>query len=370
MPIQRKMIDSNPQPGWAAECWWKDPQYVSDRFSPERITASIEVLKRHFDAEWWVGIREESYLNIVARRLSSKGLIPLHFMVGLGDTLRLLENAPGFRSKIADLKGQKSAAAFVEFEVASVFARARCSVSFPSEGGSRSWDITAACSDGEVAIECKRLESEQWEIWMDSLTARIIIAPHGGGSTERLGFQIDLDPHLSQLRLSDDATNAALQEEILGRVQTTIARSLAGTPKLPITIEIPGIGHARVVEDPVGTQSWITGCEISRAAKLRRIFSNGVMRGGEQLPSDTPGIVVVYSEDVPHPALTELLFAALARAAPEKMNRMVAALLVPLTSVFGPKAEAVLALNRHSPFFHNDLDALNLLRASFDPIVV
>ena len=287
------------------------PKHVRDLpHSPQEIAAAVAGLEKYSDARWWSRLDDEAIGNVVARDLLFRGTEPASFLAYLSGVLSRIDQFVGFPSKLRDLKGHKSETVLLELEVAALYAAAGWGVSFPREGKDRTPDVLARLGDDEIAVECKTLDGEAWEVWADNLTNQVLFTPPIGGRNDRYVFQIEVSPRLADLRLNPEQypeANAALREGVVEAVRRALVEVLEPEPELPLEVPIPGIGRATVLPKSTGGQSWISGPEIPSEAKLRRIFTNGVIPASGQLPADKPGIVVVCAEHLGEPAAARLM---------------------------------------------------------------
>jgi len=360
-------------PWWAAEPhWWLAPEYADRlrRLGESRFASAVDILRRHFDEDRWRDAFDSGVRRPVAGYLLGSGTVVMEFIASLGSRLAQLIGVDGLAAKVRDLRGEKGDSALLEVAVAAALAEGGSVVRFPPEGGSRSPDIVAAIGPDTVAVECKRLEREQWEEWVGELCHETLLSFNVALRTPPIAVQVELDPRLSEIRFPEKfgpELNYAFAEAIVQRIKAAGDRLLA-TPDLPLPVEttLEGMATIRIVHPTVGQSSSVTGCEISAVAQLRRLLQNGLVRAAGQIPSNLPGIVVVETDCLPPDALTEMAVDVLSRAGPDaEACRRVGALLVLPYEYIGDVREPMIFRNRHAPRSPALDHACNVLARAF-----
>ncbi|ROH93609.1 hypothetical protein ED208_03550 [Stagnimonas aquatica] len=174
-------------------------------------------------------------------------------------------------------------------------------------------------------VECKNLERDQWELWVQRLQADVIRPIGVGSGWNGIEVNVELSSRLSDLHFidkkGDDGLSSAIRDEIAARIENQISE--VDISKLPHEVSMPGVARIRVQErvaDGVGGS--VGGIEISPVAKLRKIIVNGVLPALGQLAASECGIVAVRSEHLPDALLFEIAMDALAKAKPDAMSRI------------------------------------------------
>ena len=357
-----------PPPWWGDVPWWEDPEWSAQRdYAPSSVRAAVDVLRRHFDRAWWQHLFTEPEPNLVAAQLMGKGTMALDFIVQFGGELLSLESAPGVQRKIADLKGRKSKSAVLELEIAAGFAQAGMDVSFPLEGQATPTPdiLVKSSSDPDVAVECKWLEPEKWELWASELARGALHLPPDADS-RKMTVQITLNPRLSEIRTDDESFNEAIQVAINERIHAAIAAAIRDAPGLPFEFDIPGLGSGRLGHVGDGEYSEIIGVEISAVGQLRRLLANGFSRAVGQLPRNLAGIVVVQCEHLPEPQFARLVFDTVTTLRRHELDHVHALVVLPVRYL-GANRQPMLLPN-HYVRSKASLHAMDVIRRQLQPV--
>lgn len=353
---------------WWNQPWWerKDRQVYCPH-SKEEIAQSADTLMRYFDAAWTRELAANPRLNIVFPNLCIGGSTSaIGFVVYLGKMLHALEASNGIGRIIADLKGKKSESALLELEAAYAFSGAGYQVRFPCEGGRKSHDVMVSLGDTSLAIECKRLQSEAWEDWEDTLTRQLIGALPWKKGEKQISVQVALNRRLTQVCMNGDKEpelNKAFLNAIVYKIVNTVTDAVPRND-IPFELSINELASVRVAYRDDGEFGSVSGMERASPPITRRILQNGIIRACEQLPSATPGIVVVYSKTLPEPKFFELFFDAACQAQPGRFSSVVAVVLCPMQTIFLATAPTVYP-NKNTRFKEPRDKALDVLTTQF-----
>nr|WP_315494990.1 hypothetical protein [uncultured Rhodoferax sp.] len=334
---------------WWLDPWWEDPEGRFHFPCPKSdVIAGVEALKRYFDSEWARKLMRSNQRNFILPLLFfQKGTQSLSLFANLGAAITATESSSGFAQKMKDLKGEKSSSAYFEFQIAHLLCRAGYGIEFPLEGKEKSYDIHAANGLHSFAIECKRLELQDWEQWESQLTFDVIQAHPSAVDGRELSLTVHLNPRMTDVRLAkDDDLNThfsdAISAEIRRQVKARIERK-----EIPIKFVIEGIATVELNWKESGVTSSVTGMERTEPALFRRIFQNGVLRAMEQLPEETPGIAVIFSTQVPPPSFFRLFFDAACENQKKRFGKLIGVVICQQQTLFH-KSRPVIYLNRHA----------------------
>ncbi len=338
---------------WWTRPWWeRQGAQVYCPYSKEDLTQSANVLKRYFDADWTKELANHPRPNIVFPNLCIGGsTMALGFVVYLGKMFHLLEGSTGLERIIVGLKGDKGESALLELEIAFAFASAGYKVQFPREREDKTPDVLVKLSSTDLAIECKRLRREAWEDWEGQLTDSLISSLPDMKGDRHIAVQVALNPRLTQVCMGgneEQALNGVFLEAIAQKVSSTLNAAVIQND-IPFELDINEFASVRVVHKKEGEYGSVFGMERASPPLTRRIFQNGILRASAQLPNDTPGIVVVYSEALPLPQFFKLLFDAACRAQPDRFSGIAAVVLCPMQTIF-QKSDPLIFLNGHTRF--------------------
>jgi len=358
---------------WWTQPWWERiDRQVYCPYPKEEIARSADFLKRYFDATWTRELATNPCPNIVFPNLCIGGSTSaLGFIVYLGRMLRTLEASDGIDRIVTDLKENKSESALLELEAAYAFADAGYQIQFPYEGGTKSPDVMVTSGDTCMAIECKRLQSEAWEDWEHDLTSRLIGALPWTKGDRQISVQVTLNRRLTQVCVSGDkepALNKAFADAIVHNIVTTITNEI-GRNDIPIERDISELASVRIAYRDDGEFGSVLGMERASPPITRRILQNGVIRACEQIPYETPGVVVVYSKVLPESHFFKVFFDAACKAQPERFSRVVAVALCPMQTIFRSVAPTVFP-NKHTRFQDSREMALEVLTSQFGGLLV
>jgi hypothetical protein len=360
-------------PWWAEDPWWETPEYapfVSRNATKFRI--AVSAMQRYFDRAWWADVPKLARRNCVAARLTGKGTMVLGFIDALGSAVASLEDSEGFRSKMARLKDDDSGSTVFEFLIAGYLRAGGLAVKFPAENNAnRTPDIVADWEGNRIAVECKRLQVEEWEQWAMDIGLRVL-NDLPGDAAKRYSIQIELDPRLSEIRTDDGKyprINPAVAEAITYRIGSAVGEVVATAPQLPYQFTIAGLGAAVLRDKNEKIETSLSGFSISPISQLRRILTNGLWRAVDQIPRGLPGIVVIQCEHLPDPDFARLVLDAITRHDPSRFGRLWALLLVPRLYLNDARS-ALLFINRNSAASERAPTcelALSALRKHLDP---
>jgi hypothetical protein len=363
-------IEDLPHNGeWWRDPWWEDPEDCFHFPCPKSdVIAGVQVLKRYFDSEWARKLVTNNQRNFILPLLFfQKGTQSLSLFSNLGAAIAATENSHGFLQKIKDLKGEKSSSAYFEFQIAHLLSRAGYEVEFPQEGKEKSYDIHAANGMHSFAIECKRLEPQDWEQWESQLTQNVIQAHPSTIDGRKLSLTVHLNPRMTDVRLAkDDDLNGhfsdAISAEVKRQVEARIERK-----EVPTKFVIEGIAAVELNWQESSATSSVTGMERTEPALFRRIFQNGVLRAMEQLPEGTPGIAVIFSAQVPPPSFFRLFFDAACENQKARFSKLIGIVICQQQTLF-QKSRPVIYLNRHAEHIQSQQAAEQIFKEELGAI--
>lgn len=280
--------------------------------------------------------------------------------------VRSLSKVDGFMPICKRLKGGQSRGAFFEIEMASVFAERNIQVELPRCGTDKSPDVIVHFPDQPVAIECKHLEKEKWEIWMERLHSDVHWAVTSDRPDRKFKIQLQLDQTLSDIHfdsVKEPVVNEAIYKAILANIKNTVNKML-DTSTLPLNFEIPSLVAGTIYPANAQVEESTSGNAISTTAKLRRIFNNGFFRAEKQLPKEMPGIVAVYSDYLPDAAFSRIIFDAITGADRERFQHIAGLLIFPLQTLF-QWTSPLLFENKFSTVSFENLSCASILKEEF-----
>jgi hypothetical protein len=351
---------------WLQEGWHTCDSFKRKKYSTEEIVSGIETLKPIFTAKWFRDSLKTPVANIVIAQLIYIGPPSNDFLISFSRMIRSLKNVEGFLPVCERLKGDESESAFFELEMASIFSERNVQVEFPRRGKNKSPDVIAYFSDQSVAIECKYLQKEKWEIWMGKLHSAVHQTITRVRPDRKFKVQLQLDPTLSEIHFDDEnepAINEAIYTAILGNIKGIVEKVL-GANIFPIKFEIASLVNGTIFSEEAQVEETTTGAHISTTAKLRRIFTNGFLRAENQLPKGMPGIVAVYSDYLPDPTFARIVFDAITQSQPERFKHIVALIVFPLQTYFHWSPPMLLD-NKCSPILFHNLKCASIIKDSF-----
>ncbi len=352
--------------------WWLQSGWESctglrgKKYSPEEISAGIETLKKTFTAEWFRDVLNNPVKNIVVANLIHSGPPSNDFLINLSRMIQLLEHSQGFPTVCKRLKGNESESAFFELEMAAVSSESSIRVEFPKSKKRKTPDIIAHFPDQTVAIECKHLDKEQWELWADNLHLNVHRAVTQVKPDQQFKIQLKLAPSLSDIHFNHEkepAINDAIQAAILKHIYDVIAKILAASA-LPVNFGIPGIVSGTIFPAGAQVEEFTKGVPISSTAKLRRIFTNAFLEAEKQLPNDMAGICAVYTDYLPDPTFARIIFDAVTSSVRERFQHITALLIFPLQTYF-QWTPPLLFENRYSSLLFRDLRCSSVMKNYF-----
>jgi Holliday junction resolvase len=360
-------------PHWAHEPWWHKHEMRGDHWPLDEIQKSVETVQQHFDIQWWNQVQLDRQRNAVFMQLLTRGLAPLSFIMALGTAINRLSSAEGCQRKISELKGNKSESALHELFVAARFACDGQPVWFPNETNkSKTPDIIADCGGHRLAIECKSLQREEWEIWRSVLSAQMSFGPIFQLRERGLKVCIELNPRITEIRMAEQTwpgINRVIANSILKWLEDTVNGLLASSHVMPIIRELPDVATIQIDNASEGDGSKIIIPEVSLAGKLRRILQNGFLEAVKQLPRDMPGIVVVGCEELPSPEYSQVVLNAITAADPATYGSVVGLLIDP-QQYLGQRIPPLYIVNSSSRYAANDIERLNKFVESYNPKIV
>lgn len=338
---------------------------MKPKCSIEQFSAYIEVLQKHFSATWLREMWETKKQNVVVPYLFLEhSTRALDFLASLGHILQSLSHATGLNQKLNDLRGEKSHSAYFEIETASVFSEAGHSVSFPKEGGEKSPDIVVHFDDVSFAVECKRLQNEKWEEWESQLMRRVANMEMTLNRPEEVTVNIELNQMLTHILMEKETDlNSAFLEAIGGTILRELELALSESNR-PTERNAGEFATIKVATKVAGTYSGTSGMGRHSPALFRRIFQNGVLRACAQLPTDGPGVAVIYAKQLPNAHFFRTLFGSACSAQPERFGHVAAVLLCPMQTMF-QKQQPHLHLNPSCRFSNDAHNGVQLLRTGF-----
>ena len=359
---------------WWLEPWWEDRDWWgAERYPPEEMRKGIEVLKELFPAEWAKQLFVNPQRNMVLANLIGHNAGALGVLFNLGAMVRRAQGMPGFSCLLQRLRGEESESAYFELEMAGIFLEKGMAVEFPHPGPQKTPDVIARCPDTNIEIECKRLRTEAWALWESDLTGTIV--SEVGHITHRDDFdlQIDLDERITDIRVDDDnypRVNEAILRGIVTTIKKTVSERLQRR-ELPVEFAVPGLMRGRALPKGSPGGSYVRGAIISRMAKLRRILTNGVLRGISQLSGTVPGVLCIYSDFLPEPALARTILDALtiesAADLQTQFTPMSALLLFPMQTLF-ERNPPLLLENKQARFPFRQLEAAQHIELALQPV--
>jgi hypothetical protein len=319
---------------WWRDPWWEDSMWSEQTgLSIEYIKERVEKLKQYLTPDWVKkAIRIKAAPDIVTRLLWIRGLEPLGFLLHLSDLINDLETTSGFKRKINELASEKSESVLFEMETAMIFKKSDCGIKFIKESKNKSPDFFVKVGGQEIAVECKRLNTQAWERWAHLVTSEILSQANSLLPSSDLAIDIFMDKRFVDIYMDKKPCFSQKFGELLVKETKNTVNKLIGSSKIPSEINIGGIVRVSIFKKSEKSYGQLSGYEVSMYAKTRRLLENGVLRALEQLPNSSPGIISIYADFLPHPNLLGLAFDALLKS--EESKDLVAILVFPRLTIF------------------------------------
>jgi hypothetical protein len=351
---------------WSPDPWWEEPIYLQHSGLPlETIRSRMERLRAHFPPAWLRSTYQLNRPNAVLTRLcAGRGTNPFDSFMQMALVLENLDAAAGLPRKLGELAGEKNQAVLFELEVASLFGRSGHKLEFIKETTDKTPDFMVTADGWRAAVECKRLEVEQWSRWNEGLSSELMQMMGRHWHWDGWDLNIQFDPRLSELHMDNKGLSEGISEAVLLEIVQAISAAL-GSIKAPTEDTRIRVGGVATIEmkprAATGSGGAMGGIAISPTAKLRRIITNGVLPALRQLEGFSLGVVAVYSDFPPDPELFALTMRAIVRARPALESTLaVAAIVSPITELLGlspavwqnpkhPQQNAVTALRNGFP---------------------
>lgn len=344
---------------WWCDGWWRDSDYLLP-CPKEEVERCVEIIKPFFTSQWLhEALTADPNHRLAGQLVDGQGFRMASFIVGTGHIFESLSGSPGFSRKLSELKGPKHSSTYFEMSVASVFAAAGMTVTFPGEGREKVPDIVCTGKNGPFAVECKRLGEERWEIWESAFFQRLMFSRRIDPNEVE---QIELNPRLSELRFDDEF--ADINEQLLAEFEREISTALEKAELGTEWTELGGLGRVRKMGKDQGENGHVSGFAVSPTAKLRRVLRNGLLECLGQLPKDMPGLAAVFSFHHPEPRLTEIAFRAVCKARPEATSDLVGLILFPGGTIFKHDGPTIF-INPHSRFDANSSEPVRIIKATY-----
>jgi len=354
---------------WWINPWWEDRQYYEDgSYNKEDVNIAISILKKYFDRDWVKKKINEKPLHGVLKYLCyMKGTDALSSIRNLGLMLKRVEDANGFVSKLKELKSNNWECFNFEYTVADIFARNGYEISFPKGSKWKMPDIEANGKGDEIAIECKLLRSEQWELWENSLLTNISHEALGRYKSNDYAIQVELNPRLSDLSMDDPDINDAIISGVTEKIVSNLPTldKLEGAESI---INIDEICNIKIIKSK-DADSYVSGMHISDPAKIRRILKNALFEALGQLPTEKTGIIALLTNYLPNQQLLKIVFDSLITKFPDKYSKLNAVIIFPYRNIMHYESP-ILFINRQS---ENDVQESNwysILIKELKPIVI
>ncbi|MES2190661.1 MAG: hypothetical protein V4454_11090 [Pseudomonadota bacterium] len=347
-------VEDLPNDGaWWLDEWWKDPnEEFFCNYPRDQVKFGVGVLKHYFDAEWACSlVQNNQWHPLLAQLFFERGSRSLNLFAYFGKVLSSVENCHGFTKKLEDLKDEKFESTYFELDIANAFLESGYAVSFPIEGTQKSHDVLAVRGDVSFAIECKRLQAQEWEQWEERLTHKLIQNLYRSVEGRQLQINVTLNPRLTEVRIGDqpelsDGFANALIQKITHEIDKKIATHLA-----PFNFELGDIAHIDVNWETENTRGSVMGMERSTPALFRRIFQNGILRAIPQLPEDQPGIIFIYTDQLPSTTFFHTLFDSACSTQIHTFEKLLCVVLCARQTIFSTTAP-IAYFNRNSKYAH------------------
>jgi Holliday junction resolvase len=351
---------------WLQEGWHRCDSLKQGKYSAIEIVTGIDTLKPVFTAKWFRDSLRNPEANVVTAQLIYAGPPSNDFLLDFSRMVRSLKNVKGFRSVCKRLKGKESQSALFEVQMASIFSERNIQVEFPVNRENKSPDVIGTFSGQSVAIECKYLEKERWEIWMEKLHSAVHESVTRVRPDRKFKVQLQLDPTLSDIHFNDEQEpiiNESIYTAILRDIKDIVEKTLEANT-FPVRFEISSMVNGAIFPETSQVEEATTGAHISTTAKLRRIFTNGFLRAEKQLPKEMPGIVAVYSDYLPDPPFARIIFDAITQSQPERFSHIVALIIFPLQTYF-KWSSPILLDNKSSSIPYRNLKCASIIEDAF-----
>lgn len=150
-----------------------------------------------------------------------------------------------------------------------------------------------------------------------------------------LAVQVALNPRLSEIRFGKGYSD--LNHAVFRCIVDTVLRSIndcLARDEIPVRYTIQEIATIAIDHKRPELYGGVQGMARSNPAIFRRIFQNGVLRALEQLPTNKPGLIVLFSKHAPPPAFFRVLFEAMTKAEPSRFSRLTGLLVCTLQTWF------------------------------------
>jgi hypothetical protein len=371
--LWQKIIDTGE---WWVDPWWENRDWAgAERYPLSKLKESADILIKMFPAKWAKKHFANMGQNKVVSILIGHDAGTLSMFYFLGQAIIRLQKQSGFSNILERLRNDQNEGAYFELEIADIFAENNFTLEFPRPTPQKKTpDIIIHCCNTNVEIECKCLRSEEWEIWHSYLSQSIITETGQISHRNDFDLQIELNDRISEIFLSEEkypGFNQALIRGISSKISEIISEKLQNK-YLPVDFEVLGLMKGRALLKTAGEGSYITGAEISGIAKLRRIITNGILRGLDQLSGESPGVLCIYSDFLPTPDMARTVLDAFTIHSSTEIRKrfevMSALLLFPMNTLFEINAPYILE-NKNARSLFSDLEIATVVQSFLKPIV-
>lgn len=361
---------------WWSDPWWEEENWISQsRFSLNEVKEAVDVLKRHFPAQWVAKVREDAVANVFLRNVCFGHSIWQHrYIVTLGKSLQKLEKCSGFSSVVKRLQSlEDSDSASMELELADTFFTASFSVDFPVPASrkGKTPDIVIIQGTETVAIECKQLRASNKERWLEMfyMHASMGLQNALGNETRGLQFIFEEIPVDRYFTSGGTRTHNPIEvaEAVIADVTNQVMRLFTESAS-PLLFHTPGIGSGHFISKTNPEGIWTRSPSMSDERLFSRLFSNGIYRAAAQLREvDYPGIAAIYAENTPSYDLAQSQFNSVTTASRAEYEHL-SAVVIFRRQVLGPYRPPLLLKNSWAKSSFDDLAVSRVFYDVYSPI--
>ncbi len=316
--------------------WWVYDEYFNDdylkhcKFKKGVIQLAFNRIKEIFDARWYKEqVGQQTWHHLGQLLFPGLGNLSVERITQLGLDIIQCSQIRNFdsitrRLKIAD---QYEAAKF-ELEMAAYFRRKGYDVIFNPMGSK--WeegpDLSVSNDKNSIYAECKILEQSDADLYMSTLAQAVWNHPKLRQIPANISIVYSehiLDLFTGRLRDSIDALVNNLADKITDAIAKAVQEGKFGD------LRIPGLADVKILSSN-GVHGVVSSqhSNLSDVAEIRRIVTNAVDKGIQQLLSDEPGLIAVSRQPGINIELADAVMNAIYKSRPDTYRNLLSVMLV------------------------------------------
>jgi hypothetical protein len=356
-------------PWWLEDSWKEQFNITSDRY-----LSSFMLLEQEFDSCWVKSVDAESDIHpLIKELIHGKSTSQIRHLLSISENIQTLRNVPGFERVLKAYKQTKTAySAELEMFLARVLKSCNYEVEFivPKPKKGKTPDILAKSVVGEFVVECKFLNNDAGEKWIENyallfgINVNALVPNNYSLIYQPNNPQIDIWEYGYPKRLTPYQLAVAIDISAIRESANKIIGPVYG----PALRRIPGKGDLIILPKSDFDRGVVYLPELNTKFFLKRLFRNGLLKASDQIRGfGLPGIAAVFYSGISELKVINRYFNELIEQDKLRHELLMGVLVFPMQNILHYNRPTWLE-NKYSKYSAKSFGIPSFIEKNFNPI--